>query len=394
MRLLRNGAVAASAVFSAITISPVAAGEFSSDLSELAVVSAQDALDGAVDAAAGDADFTSAYFDGATLVVLTTDPSGTKAAMAKAIPVGADVRLVASAAPRRELLAIQAKVEASIEDLAASGVQIESVGVDDRVGRLRMGVEGPGPAQSESLTATFGPLVDVVVEPRLQTFACSRTDCGTKGGLDAKSPTPAGWACTTGFLIRVNATGAKRMLTAGHCVYESGGIGNQGSWRNWATTLTWGKNLAYSVGGSGPVDSGFFGLSSLPTSLNQFFASGGNDTRSIVGVLHNSAQTVGKQICFGGYASTWRCGNITYTDQTWSTAYGLLRHQWRIDKMSSYGDSGAGMLYTNSLGDDYAAGTLVGGNDNCIFDCFTVYSTADWIESYFQVTVCRNSSCT
>lgn len=359
----------------------------------------QERLEPALLRAATSHGFASAYFDNGSLVILTTDAAAAGSSVSGlAAADRALIKVAPAAYSRVELDKTQAALEDALPDLLARGIVLNSIGVNGWDARVDVGVSTPSAELSALLAKEFGPAVRVVAASPGALFACNnRDDCGTMGSLTAQGKFT--YICTTGFLAKVNSSGAIRMFTAGHCIKDTGGVGNNFPWHNLAPVpLQWGQNRCMIFGNNAAMDSGCFELPTLPADRNQYFASGPGDTRDIVGTVHEAGQWLTRQICRGGYKSGWDCGSVnaqSVTKNVGTTSAPIyIRNLFVINIRSQKGDSGAGMVAFDSDFNTYAAGTLVGGTTGLFDPDETWYSTTDDFEAYFGVTVCHNNGCT
>jgi len=356
-------------------------------------IEAQWQLQRVIDAAAIQPGFVSAYLDRDQLTILTSSDTNQMSEAIQAVlpPVGS---AVIQSAPYAydQLLGIRQAIERDMELGSLQGVLIDSVSIDARLGLVSVGVATDIERGKEILGALYGGALIVTQSLPAELLCQSRDDCGTMGGLSANGGNNA--QCTTGFFVRKNFSGTIYMLTAGHCVSQSGGVNNGVSWRNPSNTVTWGDNAAMVFASQSAIDSGYFRLPALPADRNQFFASASNDTRSIAGPIYEGGLPVGKYVCRSGRISGWDCGNVTAVNQTRSFAGGgTVSGLGEVGMFSQGGDSGGGFVASDSGGNTYAAGTVVGGTVSPCLNCMTYFSTIQDIEQILAVRVCRNDAC-
>jgi V8-like Glu-specific endopeptidase len=164
---------------------------------------------------------------------------------------------------------------------------------------------------------------------------------------------PAGY-CTTGFIVVLEGTSTRRVLTAGHCLELAlGGLG--AAWMHSGTkigngkTETWG-NLSNADAGLVAVDDPISGPDNL------VYASNHTDIRSVNGWVSTLSQNVGDFICRNGKTSGWWCGHIKYEDRTRDVDGKDIDHQWVVDFDASPGDSGAPYITDAGTGASFAWG--------------------------------------
>lgn len=292
-----------------------------------------------------------------------------------------------------DLSAVRDAIEEARDELESGGIHVTRLAINERTGLVDVGLESVNRGESDLVRARFGPSVAVSQEDPGILFACnSRNDCGTMGGLGAEGPN--GLNCSTGFIVRRNSTGGKRMLTAGHCIAHSGGFGTTNPWKNPALTVTWGKNLAYVFHDGAAMDAGYFELPTLPADRDQFFASGTGDIRDISGPIYEGGLPLGKIVYRAGRQSGWIEGEITDRNVTKDFEGTITIHNlFGFNKHSEGGDSGGGIVTRGPDATTYAAGTVVGGNDCVVCGQRTYFSTVQDIEGYFDIAVCKTNSC-
>jgi hypothetical protein len=208
--------------------------------------------------------------------------------------------------------------------------------------------------------------------------ACrSRSDCGTTllGGLQLES---TGWACTSGFVARSTTTEQRYLVTAGHCLADSG---LYALWTHHGRTVGRAATTAFRAGSS--ADAGAVELP-LGSGGNGVFGSGPADVRAITAVAPDATQTVGGRVCRSAAASGWRCGSITRADVASSIRGLSIQHTWWIDFPSSTGDSGSPVLDA----DGRIAGIVIATTS-----AESVYSTVDAIGQQLGVRPCLDEAC-
>jgi hypothetical protein len=248
--------------------------------------------------------------------------------------------------------------------------------------------DGTGNAK-ETLTARYGPSVDVVISPVVGSLlACNNiTDCGTKGGLAAKSGIHI---CSTGFLAQApgNVFQPVRMVTAGHCIKDAGGVNGGVVWKSEAGTVTWGKGTHQLFGAANDV--GAFSLAAAtPAVKNEYYASGTADIRRVRGVRTEAAQTVGMTLCRSGRTSGFDCGILRARSTSVDLGTGFVFCcLWKVEMFSDHGDSGAGFI--DLAPNMNAVGTLVGGTREGIIPWtdYTWYNSMADMETYMGLRTC------
>ncbi|HTE83383.1 MAG TPA: hypothetical protein VK821_01475 [Dehalococcoidia bacterium] len=308
------------------------------------LIRAQNDLTGTAEAAARLPDFTSTYFSAGTLHVLVTGDTVTaEAAIRPTVPPGRVVVVGQAQVDNRTLVETAAAI-GSDPDVAAIAVPT-TVAIDPVTARVEARFRPSDPL--DDLTALlkkkFGNLVTVLTESATgSAIACnSRDDCGTKGGLGAHHASPS-VTCTTGFVSKVNGGTLHRILTAGHCINDAGGVTNSYPWKNYLGTLTWGLNADFLY--TANEDIGTFWIGST-TTYNQYFAGGTADIRTVRDTEASTAQMpVGRVVCVSGHTSGWGCGTIHRTNVS-ETYDGFIHYGlWEFTPLENFGDSGAGVV--------------------------------------------------
>lgn len=321
----------------------------------------------------------------------------------------------------------QLTVDSAIGQLAA---EITYVAVDVRANQVKVGVAVDVQKAAPTFAKAYGNLVSVYYAEAAEGgfLVCTENDCGTKGGLAMDHPSGVG--CTSGFLAKSKLYGgttySHRILTAGHCIYASGGVSNTQNWHNPAFTQTWGDNLAmdfqqyeYADGTQWcPVqnvlclynDLGLIGVgSNPPADWNQYFTGSGSFIE-IDGSKTKSNQLIGQVVYRYGRTSNLDAGAITakptYVTFTGADcgALGYTCRSYNVIEVgvgSDHGDSGSGFYRVQSNGSGgytrNAYGILSGGKTGY---AYTYYYA--WDEPFYAgvfktdrrtVYPCTSTSC-
>ena len=327
---------------------------------------------------------------GEVVVAVTDDGDSTRAALASALPIGAVWRIAHVPHSAAALKSVRDQVEAS-EDVMGKSLGLSSVWIDSRNNRVSLGLDPYTDEAASALIAKFGDLVDVSFEPLQTVDTCTRQNCPTpmKGGLDiynVSNPLVGRQDCTSGFMSRRSASNPANswfMLTAGHCLWWTGGNGQ--NWNHFGNFI--GSSLVYQYCDRCSADVGVISMKTFETPTNRVFASGSGDIRGIIGRRSNATQTLGAGACRGGESSNnYLCGTIDRVDQD-VQLYGpdgaLLwhNHRWRVNVTSQGGDSGGPVMWNFD-----SFGVVTGGQSA------TWYSTLDWINSSVGYQPCITAS--
>lgn len=162
----------------------------------------------------------------------------------------------------------------------------------------------------------------------------SRDDCASplKGGLRI---TFTGWACTSGFVARDPAESRWYLVTAGHCLADSGLFAR---WSHGGDAV--GRAAYHAFRQASSADAGAIEISAADAS-DQVFGATQRELLTLRGWVPNASQTVGSEVCRSGGTTGWTCGSITDVDDDVEIRGHTIRHTWWTDFPSAKGDSGA-----------------------------------------------------
>ena len=353
----------------------------------------------ALDRWAANGDAAGAYFDhrarGAPVFLTTGDPAAARAAVARAMPAGANARFVRVAHSMTELLALQARVNADVEAGALAGLGVTSTAIDARSNGVSVGVATDTAAVRAALAGRYGDAVQPVFElPAAGGDACtSRDDCApAKAGIEIVS-SYNGNNCTMGFLVHVVGSPGARVLTAGHCIGLSGGTGTSRKWSHdgittWAEYHYWTDGADADVGVLAPDGSAISG------DRNLLYRASSSDIAHVTGMASNAQQIQGGLICRAGATSGQKCGTIELTNRTKDVDGRTIDHQWVVDFDGCPGDSG-GPYYLGTV----AYGTHTDSTSGCEPSTNQAwYSPIEWTIDVLAarghpVELCRTATC-
>jgi hypothetical protein len=214
-----------------------------------------------------------------------------------------------------------------------------------------------------------------VATPAAQTCA-SRSDCGRLiGGLQLQS---TGWACTSGFLARSTASDDVYVVTAGHCVADSGLLA---LWTHHGRPV--GRATLTGFRPSSHADVAALAVAGANVGRG-IYGSAPDDLRLLAGRSRDAAQTVGSVVCRSGGVSGWRCGSVIRADVPTSIRGVQIQHSWWVDFPSMRGDSGSPVLDA----DGRIAGIIIATTES-----ESLYSTVDGIEQELGVRPCLDDAC-
>lgn len=327
---------------------------------------------------------------GEPVFLTTEEPQQFRARIAARVPLEISYRIERARFTRWELEEVRRQIIEDRPELRMGGIEIHSVGILVPENRVLVGVVGAGPDAAAVLNEKYGGSVAVREDPVRELDSCGRTNCPPlKGGILIYRTTSTGWECTAGFIVKLQGTSTLRVLTAGHCIEKSGGLGlgwsHHGSQFGTAQTETWG------VGSN--ADAGLMSLSTLPGPNNLVLASSGSDVRAITSWRPNSQQNFGDSACRSAAKSGWICGFIVAEDLSLDVDGKTIDHQWEVNFDAIPGDSGASMIsgYT-ALGihSDSTAASPPGG--------LGWYSPIEWVLTKLDgygtpIVLCTSSGC-
>ncbi|GAA1951631.1 S1 family peptidase [Amycolatopsis minnesotensis] len=162
--------------------------------------------------------------------------------------------------------------------------------------------------------------------------------------------------CSVGFSV-TDPAGGKAFLTAGHCTNDA----NQAAYGASGRQNRIGTSNA---GGTHSVNAreGDMGLVSVTQPGWNLSAEVNTWGGAAVTVTGSTDAVVGDQVCHSGNTSHWRCGTVTYVNQTVDYGGGLvIEGLTYTDACSLGGDSGGGWLVNSK-----ATGLHDGGPSRCV----------------------------
>ena len=293
-------------------------------------------------------------------------------------PDGARIRVGQVTYSLDELTALQSPHFVAIAFVGdPSGVSIVSIGVDIRHNRVSVDVANLTNEIADRIAAKYGGRVLAEDGEAAAPATCnSRTDCGSplKGGLYIYA---GALTCTSAFLGRTQGSSKLFLMTAGHCIQDSG---LSATWYHHGAAI--GTGYVYDYMNNANADAGSI-VASESGARNRAYATSATDIRSMTSALSNASQPVGGLICRSGATSGYDCGYVTSTNRDVYLGPYLVHHMWETGYSSAGGDSGAPMMV------DYSwAG---------IFSCYNTqnsyYTTTDWVASTILATPCMTASC-
>jgi trypsin len=187
-----------------------------------------------------------------------------------------------------------------------------------------------------------------------------------------------GWACTSGYIARDPIAPRWYLLTAGHCLANSGLLA---TWSHGGRGVGVAARHAFHEGSY--ADVGAIDISEAEAS-SRVYGSTSNDILIVTGASPNSAQTIGSAVCRSGATSGWTCGSIVAADVDVMIRGTLIRHTWWTDFPSGAGDSGAPIVDLQGR----VLGVVIATTPTQ-----SLYSTVDWIATEMHLVPCVPETC-
>jgi hypothetical protein len=249
------------------------------------------------------------------------------------------------------LFSVKERIEGSLDTLAARGIVVEAVGIQDGTNKVMVGVQTAPTAAQPVLEAIYGKGVVQAFEWKLTDEADRLNDSAPwNGGDQLVSEGNSFTSCTSGFGVH-DSDGNHFVTTAGHC-------NSHFWWNTWAgfpirddTTLVGATN--------GSVWNGvYFGFrvdtQKVLTTDSSNIIWTNKSTRRYISAPLDVAQ--GDPTCIDGSFTPGQCGTI------WATDFGEGGTEYLVDLaggVTVFGDSGAPSWRSSPFG-PLAQGTHVG----------------------------------
>lgn len=274
----------------------------------------------------GDA-YAGAWYDlpSGQLIVNVSDEGALETAKA----AGADARLVKHSL--RELSAIKDELDAAAgattgaerrQAETSRDIGLSAWTVDPVTNSVLVTVTADQAGAAKEMLAGYGDAVTVEETP-----SAPQTTADFMDGGDAIN----GGSCSAGFNLRNPSTGARFLLTAGHCVSTGSTLTGQGGVSFGTVQESWFPSFDDAV---------------VRNQNTAFWIQGPwvDTNPSNGGIVTTSGSTdglVGTVVCKSGITTRWTCGQITAKNETvtytgGSTVFGLTRHNACVEP----GDSG------------------------------------------------------
>ena len=283
-------------------------------------------LDARLQRSLGEA-YAGAWYDISTglLVVNVTDEK----ALEQATAAGADARLVAHGL--RELNEIKARLDAAAgaprdgsrkDPGKPTDIGLSAWTVDPVTNSVLLTATAEQMDTAKQLQEQLGDAVQVQEAP-----AAPETTADFMDGGDAIN----GASCSAGFNVRNPSTGARFLVTAGHCVSTGSTLTGQGGVVFGSVLESWFATFDDAI---------------IRNDNSAFWIQGPwvDTNPSNGGIVTSSGSTdalVGTVVCKSGITTRWTCGQITAKNETVTytggkTVFGLTRHNACVEP----GDSG------------------------------------------------------
>jgi len=326
------------------------------------------------------------HADGGAVVIAVTRP-GTGIAEARALGLAGVSREVVVERSLSELEAVGAAAGRSAERAFARAGDHPTSAIDVKRNVVSIAMPKPASARLElrqeryasAMGKAFGSAVVITTGGRTATFddGCTDSACDPplRGGISIKSAKN----CSTGFVVTVNATGARAVTTAGHCGPTSTGVYTHHS-------ISIGSTVAFQD--SGDVDSRAVSIRDTTywAPENWVFDQGfggrlAKPSYEISSRATTAATVVGTYLCRTGRNTDTECGEVTVLGGRRSGNRGLIG----LDACASGGDSG-GSVYDPA--NNRAYGTHVSSTQTgCTATEISYFSPIESIENALNVRV-------
>jgi streptogrisin C len=179
-----------------------------------------------------------------------------------------------------------------------------------------------------------------------------------------------GFRCSVGFSARTSS-GAKRMVTAGHCT-EGGGTASG------FNNVTMGP-----INGSVFSLQGDFGKVDVTSSSWTLAATVNRYGQGDLTVHGSTAAATGASVCRSGSTTGWHCGTIQAKNQTVNYPNRTVQGLTRTNVCAEPGDSGGSFITTAGQ----AQGMTSGGSGNCTSGGTTFFQPVNEALSTFGLTL-------
>jgi len=273
------------------------------------------------------------------VIGFTDDPARHEAAIQDLLPAGATYRVRRVPHTLAELMDLQERITVERNFLAAQGISVTAIIVDEIHNQVEVGVADLDDDDVSTLEGRYGDGILSVFKSGggILTACNSRYDCygpPLRAGINVDQT-----GCSLGFVV--NQSGVRRILTAGHvpCGSTAGTLHHAGSaigsvrTRSWFAGDTWETADAAAIG-------------NLTATQDDNLVYRTSTTTNAVGVAQSfDSETYSNFVCLSGrYKEAVRCGTRVTTNATICFAEGCLREQREATFEIYIGDSG-GAVY-------------------------------------------------
>jgi hypothetical protein len=310
--------------------------------------------------ATGDTAFSNIAIDptaGSVTVYRVGGASGAVVSQYQALSTtGAMVQVLGARLTATQAEALDQRINADVDTLAAQGIVVGSWGPDPYGGPYQIRVVGADQYRAALLAryADVGAGNLVVVEGQPPEASTRQDDSAPYWG-GAWVRAAASYECSSGFAAHSRSNGADYMITAYHCV----GAGDPRFWDG-------GNDFMGNVTSGDPdLDAAYIKVSSAPRVYDGAWNNSSSYSKPVIGIRR---PTTGMRVCTSGSFSGVRCyGRILSTDH-WRlhsragnayTVSGWTATGINGIEMNGNGDSG-GPVFAPSGGNVYAVGLISG----------------------------------
>jgi hypothetical protein len=287
----------------------------------------------------------------------------------------------------RELEDLQQQITDDYLELVSDGVDFVSVGVDEALNRVVVGIDEPDDRDRQILADRYGLDRLSIENSSSMHFAASATNDAPpmKGALKIAG---FNYECSSGFMISKDGSSDTDVgfYTAGHCVFYGGN-----DWTHAGHTF---KSSGFAQV-SGNIDGAAIDIQSSydqTTWKSHLFRLSDTYYRRVTSRQQKDSDAVGDFVCMAGFETAAtefgranRCGTLTNRNLSQVCDQTLLTAQRKVDRGMRQGDSGGPVYWPGSDVSSTVGEAQANGLISCTtvpFDEYgdTTYSHVQWID--------------
>jgi V8-like Glu-specific endopeptidase len=363
-------------------------------------VDVQLAVTPAAEWASAQPDFAGWYIDqlagGTPVVEVAGDVVEFANGFSKHLAGAVEYRIVAVKNTQQSLQALEDGIWADRAGLAKDGIDVQGVALDIPKNMVQVEVAGLTDQTAKALELRYGS-IEVVGNVSVEPDVCnSRLDCAPpKSGIEIVNVQHPGSLCTAGFNVQLVSTGARRILTAGHCLTEAPSVLGNG-WSHHGVQLGTAEMSLWANGGN--YDVGLITQPSIPGDDNLIYWSSNTDVPHVIAIASLAGQSVGTVVCRSAVKSGYWCGKVTLIEQIKDVDGRSIHHMWVVNFDAIPGDSGAPYGVETAPDRFLAFGTHSDSTSanppgGSAWYAPLVYSLTGLRDAGFHVTVCTLTTC-